>query len=98
QPSLPPFPPRRSSDLDRDILTRTVAIDVRFDDFLADQVGAVEKILALAGEEFTDDARSGVAGYLESHTRGHLGRVAYRPGQVGQDRKSTRLNSSHDQI
>lgn len=70
---------------DRDRLTQIVATDLRFDDFLADQVGAVERILALAGEEFTDDARAGVAGYLESHTRGHLGRVAYRPEQVGHD-------------
>jgi hypothetical protein len=70
---------------DRDLLTQTVATDLRFDDFLADQIGAVEKIMALAGENFTDDARAGVAGYLESHTRGHLGRVAYRPEQVGHD-------------
>ena len=70
---------------DRDLLSQTVATDLCFDDFLADQAGAVEKILALAGEDFTDDARAGVAGYLESHTRGHLGRVAYRPEQVGHD-------------
>jgi len=70
---------------DRDLLTQTAATDLRFDDFLADQIGAVEKIMALAGEKFTDDARAGVAGYLESHTRGHLGRVAYRPEQVGHD-------------
>ena len=70
---------------DRDVLTQTASIDLRFDDFLADQAGAVEQILALAGEEFTDDARAGVAGYLASHARGHLGRVAYRPEQVGHD-------------
>jgi len=70
---------------DRDLLTQTVATDLRFGDFLADQIGAVEKIMALAGEEFTDDARAGVAGYLATHERGHLGRVAYRPEQVGHD-------------
>jgi hypothetical protein len=70
---------------DRDRLTQTVATDLRFDDFLADQVGSVEKILTLAGEEFTDEARAGVDGYLASHARGHLGRVAYRPEQVGHD-------------
>jgi hypothetical protein len=70
---------------DRDLLTQTVTTDLHFDDFLADQIGAVEKIMALAGEKFTDDARAGVAGYLESHTRGHLGRVDYRPEQVGHD-------------
>jgi len=70
---------------DRDTLTRTASIDVRFEDFLADQAGTVEEILTLAGEEFTDDARTGVADYLASHERGHLGRVAYRPEQVGHD-------------
>lgn len=70
---------------DRDRITQTVATDLRFEDFLDDEVGAVERILALAGEEFTDDARAGVAGYLDSHARGHLGRVAYRPEQVGHD-------------
>jgi len=75
---------------DRDKLTRTASIDVRFEDFLADQVGTVEEILALAGEEFTDDARSGVDGYLASHERGHLGRVAYRPEQVGHDPEELR--------
>ncbi len=75
---------------DRDELTQTASIDVRFEDFLADQVGTVAEILALAGEEFTDDARAGVADYLTSHERGHLGRVAYRPEQVGHDPEELR--------
>jgi hypothetical protein len=70
---------------DRDSLTQTASIDVRFDDFLADQVGTVKEIVELAGEEFTDDARAGVDDYLASHERGHLGRVDYRPEQVGHD-------------
>ena len=39
----------------------------------------------MAGEEFTADARAGVAGYLAAHERGHLGRVDYRPEAVGLD-------------
>ena len=31
------------------------------------------------------DARAGVTDYLATHERGHLGRVAYRPEQVGHD-------------
>jgi hypothetical protein len=75
---------------DRDTLTQTAAIDVRFEEFLADQVGTVGEILALAGEPLTGDARAGVADYLATHERGHLGRVAYRPEQVGHDPEELR--------
>ena len=50
-------------------------IDVRFDDFMADEVGTTERIYALAGEPFTDEAQPAVAGYLEGHQRGRFGGV-----------------------
>lgn len=71
--------------IDRDTLTATTSTDLRFDDFLADQEGAVERILALAGEVFSPSARAGVADYLATHTKGHLGTVDYRPEAVGLD-------------
>jgi len=60
---------------DRDAIGPDRSIDVRFDDFMADEVGTVETIYALAGEQFTDEARTAVAGYLEGHRRGRFGGV-----------------------
>lgn len=70
---------------DRDVLGPEVSTDLPFDDFLADQEGALERVLALAGEELTPEARAGAASYLAGHAKGHLGTVDYRPEAVGLD-------------
>ncbi|RHW28909.1 sulfotransferase [Nocardioides immobilis] len=70
---------------DRAVLGPEASIDLPFDQFMADQEGALERVLALAGEDFTPSARAGVADYLAGHARGHLGRVDYRPEAVGLD-------------
>ena len=70
---------------DRDVLGPDTSLDLPFDEFIADQEGALERVLALAGEEFTPDARAGAAAYLASHARGHLGTIDYRPESVGLD-------------
>lgn len=80
---------------DRDVLAPEQSMDLRFTDFMADQVGAVERVLTLAGEEFTSAGRAGVQRYLTDHPAGHLGRVDYRPELVGLDAEelTTRLAS-----
>jgi hypothetical protein len=70
---------------DRDTLGPDASMDLPFDVFMADQEAALERVLALAGEDFAPAARAGVADYLASHARGHLGRVDYRPEAVGLD-------------
>jgi hypothetical protein len=60
---------------DRETIGPERSVDVRFDDFMADEVGVAERVYALAGEPFTDEARTTVAGYLEGHRRGRLGNV-----------------------
>ncbi len=60
---------------DRDVIGPDRSIDVRFDDFMADELGVAERVYGLAGEEFTQDARTAVADYLESHRRGRHGNV-----------------------
>jgi hypothetical protein len=60
---------------DRDTLGPDRSIDIRFDDFLADEAGVAEQVYSLAGEPFTDEARAAVAGYLAGHQRGRLGNV-----------------------
>jgi hypothetical protein len=60
---------------DRDTIGPQRSIDMRFNDFMADEPGAAERVYALAGEPFTDEARTAVAGYLAGHQRGRLGNV-----------------------
>ncbi|HEY1442850.1 MAG TPA: sulfotransferase [Mycobacterium sp.] len=60
---------------DRDTIGPERSIDIRFDDFLADELGSAERVYALAGEPFTDEARMAIAGYLSGHRRGRLGNV-----------------------
>ena len=42
---------------------------------MADEVGVAQRVYALAGEPFTDQPRTAVAGYLDGHRRGRLGNV-----------------------
>lgn len=60
---------------DRDTLGPNRSVDIRFDDFMADETGVAERVYALAGEPFTDEARKSIADYLAGHQRGRLGNV-----------------------
>ncbi|WP_231123022.1 sulfotransferase family protein [Mycobacterium asiaticum] len=60
---------------DRDTIGPDRSIDVRFDDFMADELGVAERVYALAGEPFTEAARGAVTDYLAGHRRGRLGSV-----------------------
>ena len=60
---------------DRDAIGPQRSIDIRFDDFMADEFGVAERVYALAGEPFTDEARKSIADYLAGHQRGRLGNV-----------------------
>ena len=65
---------------------RTRRSTCRSTTFIADQEGALERVLALAGEEFTPDARAGVAGVPRRVTRAATSaRIDYRPESVGLD-------------
>ncbi|HTX97126.1 MAG TPA: sulfotransferase [Mycobacterium sp.] len=61
---------------DRDTIGPERSIDVRFDDFMADEVGVAERVYALAGEAFTEQERAAIADYLAGHRRGRHGNVA----------------------
>ena len=61
---------------DRETIGPERSIDIRFDDFMANEVGVAEHVYALAGEPFTDEVRTAIDGYLAGHRRGRLGNVA----------------------
>ena len=60
---------------DRDTIGPERSVDVRFDDFMAGELGVAEQVYALAGEPFTEEARAAITGYLAGHRRGRLGNV-----------------------
>ena len=60
---------------DRDVIAPERSIDVRFDDFMADELGVAEQVYGLIGEPVTDDSRAAMTQYLADHQRGRLGRV-----------------------
>ena len=52
-------------------------IDVRFSDFMADQLGTVRRIYASAGLEMTPQAEAAMNHYLETHRRDRHGQLEY---------------------
>jgi hypothetical protein len=70
---------------DRDMLSPDRSIDVRFDDFMADDLATAAGVYELAGEPLDDAALGAMRAYLDGHRRGHLGTIAYDPAAVGLD-------------
>jgi hypothetical protein len=75
---------------DRDVIPPERSIDVRFDDFMADELGAAERVYDLAGEPLTDAARAAMAEYLAGHERGRLGQIATTAEMFGLDEDDLR--------
>jgi sulfotransferase family protein len=75
---------------DRDIIPPQRSIDVRFDDFMADELAVAERVYELAGEPLTDEARAAMADYLAGHQRGRLGQVATSAEMFGLDEPNLR--------
>lgn len=61
---------------DRETIGPERSIDIRFDDFMANETGVAERVYALAGEPFTAEVRTAINEYLAAHRRGRLGNVA----------------------
>jgi hypothetical protein len=79
---------------DRDLIPRDRTIDVRFDDFMADELGVAERIYALAGEPLTDAARTAMTDYLDNHQRGRLGSITTSAEMFGLDERDLRVRFS----
>ncbi|ORV17920.1 sulfotransferase family protein [Mycobacterium celatum] len=70
---------------DRDVIGSDRSVDVRFDDFMADELGVAERLYDLAGERLTAGARAAMASFLAGHQRGRLGQVATSAEMFGLD-------------
>jgi hypothetical protein len=70
---------------DRDLIPPERSIDVYFDEFMTDELGAVERIYELAGEPLTAAPRAAMTDYVDNHQRGRLGRIAMSAELFGLD-------------
>jgi hypothetical protein len=69
---------------DRDVWPADRSIDVRFDEFMADELATARAIYELAGQPY-DPAEQAFAEYLAGHRRGRHGTIDYRAADVGLD-------------
>jgi len=70
---------------DREVIGPERSIDIRFDDFMADELGVAQQIYSLAGEPVDATPRDAMAAYLAGHERGRLGRIATSAEMFGLD-------------
>jgi sulfotransferase family protein len=75
---------------DRDLLPPDRSIDVRFAEFMADDVAMVERIYAIAEQPMTDAVRTAMDEFMETHPRGRHGGIVYDLAQFGIDRDERR--------
>jgi len=68
---------------DRSRLPAERSLDVRFDEFMADDVAMVRRIYALAGQSFTPDVETAMHAFMREHPRGKHGRVLYDLADFG---------------
>lgn len=75
---------------DRDLLPRAQSVDVRFGEFMADDIAMVRRIYELAAQPFTAATEAAMTAFMDEHPRGRHGRVAYDLGDFGLDRDERR--------
>ncbi|MDF3341789.1 sulfotransferase [Mycolicibacterium septicum] len=70
---------------ERDVLPAEQSIDVRFDDFMADERATLADIYRLADQPFGDDVRAAMSDFLTEHPRGRYGGVIYDAANLNLD-------------
>lgn len=70
---------------DRDVLPAAQSVDVRFEDFMADEDGTVAAIYELAGQPLDTRAKDAMTQFCVAHPRGRYGAVDYQPADLGLD-------------
>ena len=62
---------------DRHLLPEGRTVDVFFHEYMADEMGTLQRVYDAAGIEFDEQARSDIAAYQAAHPRGKEGKVVY---------------------
>ncbi|MSW46434.1 MAG: sulfotransferase, partial [Actinobacteria bacterium] len=66
------------------------SLDVRFDQFMADDIGTIRRIYDIAGQPMDAAAEAALVGYGATHERERFGKVIYDVNQIGIDVKARR--------
>jgi hypothetical protein len=74
----------------RDVLPTAQTIDVRFDEFMADDVAMVRRIYRLADQPFSPDVETAMTDFMGANPRGRHGAVRYDLAQFGLDHAQLR--------
>jgi len=75
---------------EREVLPADQSLDVRFPEFMADDVAMVERIYRVAGQAMTPDVRASMDSFMAEHPRGRHGGVIYELADFGLDREERR--------
>ncbi len=75
----------RAYQRDRDILPAGRSLDIRFHEFMGDDLGTLERIYELADQPYDDVARAAHRRYIATHPRDRYGKVIYEPERFGLD-------------
>ncbi|HUL99005.1 MAG TPA: sulfotransferase [Mycobacterium sp.] len=75
---------------DHHLLPPDRTIDVRFDEFMADDLAMVRRVWDVAGYQPSPESRRAVEEYMAGHARGRLGRIDYRAEDLGLDKDELR--------
>lgn len=67
----------RSMADDRHLVPADQSVDIRFHEFMADDIATVERIYALADQRFDESTRAAMDAYMADHPRGVHGSVTY---------------------
>ncbi|HXJ36373.1 MAG TPA: sulfotransferase [Candidatus Eisenbacteria bacterium] len=70
---------------DRHLVSPERSLDVRFDEFMRDDLAMVRRIYALAGQPLTAEGRAAMDAFMATHPRGVHGTVEYDLAQFGLD-------------
>jgi len=75
---------------DHHLLPPERTIDVRFDEFMADDLAMAQRVWDTAGYDPSAQSRKAVSDYVAGHARGRLGNVEYRVEDLGLDKDDLR--------
>jgi hypothetical protein len=70
---------------DRHLLPADQSMDIRFDQFMADDLGTVRRIYDLADQPMDARAEAALAEYIATHERDRHGKIVYEPDVLGLD-------------
>lgn len=85
---------------DRGVLPAEQSIDVRFDEFMADEEATLRAIYEVADQPYDDDVRAAMAAFSAAHPRGRHGGITYDLADIGldPDEVARRLSTYRDRF